>query len=205
MVDFRSKWLAFSLPVVSLPVSMASFAVFISDKEFDKNFPLEIERLSDKHWAPATIVKRAAKFLVNKPGTKVLDIGSGAGKFCIIGAACYDGLFVGVEQRQNLCTLAVKIAQHYQLTNLKFIHANVVDTDFSDYDAFFFYNAFYENIEDAAAIDNSVALNPELFSLIPVHLPKNWQRCRRERGLLLIGANGCLRVMNWFTATAMTR
>jgi len=143
---------------------MESFSPrFISDKEFDDNFPAEIERLSGRHWAPASIAKRAAKFLVNKPGTRVLDIGSGAGKFCVIGAACNDGFFVGVEQRQNLCRLADKIATHYQVHNVKFIHANIMDIDFNDYDAFFFYNAFYENIEEDDAIDNSVELNPELY------------------------------------------
>ncbi len=136
---------------------------FISDKEFDDNFPKEIERLSGKHWAPATIAKRAAKFLVNRPGIKVLDIGSGAGKFCIIGAACSDGFFTGVEQRQNLCEVAATIAQHYHVSNVKFVHANVMDIDFSQYDAFFFYNAFYENIEGGNAIDKSVDLDPELY------------------------------------------
>jgi SAM-dependent methyltransferase len=152
-----SRWVIFT-------AGMDSFSPrFISDKEFDDNFPKEIERLSGKHWAPATIAKRAAKFLVNRPGVRVLDIGSGAGKFCVIGAACNDALFYGVEQRENLCRLADKIAQHYQLSNVKFIHANVIDIDFSQYNAFFFYNAFYENIEDNNAIDSSVELDPALY------------------------------------------
>jgi SAM-dependent methyltransferase len=139
--------------------------LFISDKEFDHNFPHHIERLAHRHWAPATIAKRAARFLVSKPGTRVLDIGSGAGKFCIIGAACNDGMFVGVEQRKNLCLLAVKIGQRYKLNNVRFINANVTDIDFSNYDAFFFYNAFYENIEPDGAIDTSVKLDKSLFQI----------------------------------------
>ena len=144
--------------------------LFISDKEFDDNFPHEIERLAERHWTPATIAKRAAKFLVNKPGTRVLDIGSGSGKFCIIGAACNDGLFIGVEQRENLCLLAVKIGLRYKLNNVRFINANVTDIDFSNYDAFFFYNAFYENIEPDGAIDTTVKLDASFYQLYTAEL-----------------------------------
>lgn len=138
---------------------------FISDKEFDDNFTGDMERHSARHWTPATIAKRAAKFLVNRPGVRVLDIGSGAGKFCIIGAACNDGLFIGVEQREKLCLLAVKTGLRYQLNNVRFINANITDIDFSKYDAFFFYNAFHENIEPDDAIDATVDLNEGLYQL----------------------------------------
>ena len=145
-------------------VNMDSFSpLFISDKSFDDCFPVEIERQSARHWAPAAIVKRAAKYLVHKPGIKVLDIGSGVGKFCVIGAACNNGFFTGVEQRENLCLLAANAAQRFNVTNVKFIHANVTQVDFNQYNAFFFYNAFYENVEPDGAIDTSVDLNASLY------------------------------------------
>jgi hypothetical protein len=150
---------------------MDSFSpLFISDKDFDDNFRVEIERQSARQWAPAAIAKRAAKFLVNRPGVRVLDIGSGVGKFCVIGAACNQGFFTGVEQRENLCQLADKVARRFNVNNVKFIHANVTEVNFSEYDAFFFYNAFYENIEPDDAIDTSVDLNTSLYRLYTAQL-----------------------------------
>ena len=135
----------------------------LTDKDFDSQFPHDIRRLAGRHWAPAAIAKRAAKFLVDRPGAKVLDIGSGIGKFCIIGAAATNGVFTGVEQRKNLCVMAEEVARHYQLNNVTFIHANVTEVDFSNYEAFFFYNSFFENTESNHAIDDSIPLSAKLF------------------------------------------
>ena len=135
----------------------------ITDREFELNLPKDFQRLSKKHWTTAAIARRATKFLVDKPGTRVLDIGSGVGKFCITGAAFADGIFTGVEQRQNLCVVAESIAKQYQLHNVVFIHANIMDIDFSAYDAFFFYNSFYENIDTTEAIDDKVSLSSTIY------------------------------------------
>jgi len=136
----------------------------ITDKQFDAHFPKELKDLARNHWTPASIARRAAKFLVNTPETHVLDIGSGLGKFCIVAAAAYnDGIFTGVEQRENLCVLAGEVAAKYHLSNVHFIHANITEIDFTGFTSFFFYNSFYENIESKYAIDNTIELNPALF------------------------------------------
>jgi len=41
--------------------------------------------MSLKQWTPLAIARKAAEFLA-EPGSKVLDIGSGIGKFCLTGA-----------------------------------------------------------------------------------------------------------------------
>jgi len=135
----------------------------VDDQYFDTMYSKPLREASEFHFTPVEIAKFAARELVEHAGTKVLDIGSGAGKFCLVGAACTEGCFIGVEQRENLSDLAEQLAERYAVTNVKFLHGNVADVEFQDYDAFYFFNAFYENITPAEAIDSSIGLQRRLY------------------------------------------
>jgi tRNA A58 N-methylase Trm61 len=115
------------------------------------------------HFTPIEIAIRAAKFLVQKSGTKVLDIGSGAGKFCMIGSVCTNGHFTGVEQRDNLHLLAEQIFKKYQLKNINFINSNINQIEFNNYEAFYFFNPFYENIIQFEKIDDAIDVKNDLY------------------------------------------
>ncbi|MBA4056424.1 MAG: SAM-dependent methyltransferase [Marivirga sp.] len=142
----------------------------ITDYDFNAIYPEKVSNLARKHWSSVSVSKLASEFLVDRPGTKVLDIGSGAGKFCMIGATNTKGHFTGVEQRHELAELSTRIAQSYQIHNAKFIHANITSINFSDYDAFYFYNSFYENIDRVNKIDDTVILDIKLYHLYSVHI-----------------------------------
>lgn len=135
----------------------------IEDRLFNTLYPSRIKKLSKRHWTPVEVAKLAADYLAERPGKKVLDIGSGAGKFCLIGAASTKGLFYGVEQRESLVKLSQKIARTHHVHNVEFIHSNITQIYFSDYDAFYFYNSFYENIECLLAIDTTIHLEEKLY------------------------------------------
>ena len=75
----------------------------IEDEKFDLIYPAQIRQLSALHWTPVAVAAEAAKFLVTAPETRVLDIGCGPGKFCLVAASLTDGHFSGVEQRNDLC------------------------------------------------------------------------------------------------------
>lgn len=135
----------------------------VSDEAFDAIYPKSIQKLAFDHFTPVEIAQIAAQFLVKNAQTKVLDIGSGAGKFCFVGATCTAGHFTGVELRQDLHLVANQIARNYQLTNVTFIHSNIVEIDFSEYQAFYFYNSFFENIETTDRIDEAIELNKILY------------------------------------------
>ncbi|MNQ54809.1 23S rRNA m(5)U1939 methyltransferase [compost metagenome] len=105
----------------------------------------------------------AAEFLADKPQRKVLDIGVGVGKFCLVGASSSHGIFYGLEQRASLIKLSKKIADKYEITNVEFIHSNINKTNFSDFEAFYFYNSFYENIDSSCLIDKTIIPGRELF------------------------------------------
>ena len=135
----------------------------VLDKDFNLIYPKYIQKVADIHFSPVKIAKLAAFYLMDKDGTKILDIGSGAGKFCMIGSACTEGVFVGIEQRTKLSKLAQKLSKRYNLTNITFINANIKDVSFKDFDAFYMFNSFYENISVMGAIDNTIDLNRELY------------------------------------------
>lgn len=135
----------------------------IEDDDFDEIYPDEIRPMAFTHFTPVEMAIKAAKFLVQKTGTRVLDIGSGAGKFCMIGSVCTDGHFTGVEQRDNLHEMALRIYGKYKLKNIDFINSNINQIDFSDYDAFYFFNPFYENIIQFEKIDDAVEVETDLY------------------------------------------
>lgn len=135
----------------------------VSDNDFDTLLPTKYEAISRKHWTSITAAKLASDFLVEKFGTRVLDIGSGVGKFCIVGALTTRGFFTGVEQRRELVTVARRLSTDYLVGNVRFIHDNITSIRFADFDAFYFYNSFYENIEQENRIDNSVSLDVNLY------------------------------------------
>ena len=152
----------------------------VTDAEFDEMYPMDISPLSKRHFSPVAVAKMAAAYLADTPNSKILDIGSGVGKFCIIGAACTEGVFTGVEQRENLYDLSVSLAEQYNLPNVNFIHGNILSINFKDYNAFYFFNAFFENILVEDSIDKEVELDKELFFLYSLYL-------RRQLSKLPIG------------------
>jgi hypothetical protein len=50
------------------------------------------------------------------------------------------------------------------LTDIVFIHANITDIAFRDYDAFYFFNAFYENMHETGKMDDDIPLNQDLYT-----------------------------------------
>jgi SAM-dependent methyltransferase len=142
----------------------------IEDEKFDLIYPRQIRELSSVFWTPVAVAAGAAKMLVTAPGTCVLDIGSGAGKFCLVGASLTDGRFTGVEQRSDLVAAARQAAIDLGLSNVEFIHGNVIDVAFADYDAFYLFNPFEENMLYGHKIDRAVPFAPGLFKRDTSHV-----------------------------------
>lgn len=137
---------------------------FLGDDEFDLVYPDWVRELSDCHWTPVDVARTAARLLVTRCGTRVLDIGCGPGKFCAIGAWVTDGQFTGVEQRARLAGIAKQVAQRCAPTRIRIIHANITEIDFRDYDAFYLFNPFEENVFPSRMIDFDVELAPRLYT-----------------------------------------
>jgi predicted RNA methylase len=124
---------------------------FVTDPRFDTAaYPPEIVELSAINWTRVFIAVMAARMLATSESTRVLDVGSGCGKFCIVAALTCPGQFTGIEIREDLHAAAVKAAEDLQADNAHFLLGDMADLDWSDYDSYYFYNPFYGKLVQAS-------------------------------------------------------
>lgn len=163
----------------NLPVATGGQADqwFISDLQFHKLYPQTTHHQANMHWTPLHIARKAAAFLAVSNGVNILDIGSGAGKFCLA-AAHYqpNASFTGVEQRAELVNYAEAARQQAGLSNVSFVHGNITGIDFSRYDHFYFFNSFYENLDSSFRIDESISYSRELYTTYNSYLYKQLEK-----------------------------
>lgn len=146
---------------------------FASDKIFNSLYPKPIQEVAEKHWTPLEVAKKAAAFLATSPEVKILDVGSGSGKFCLTAAHFHPlTFFYGIEQRANLVELSTELGMKLQLANASFICNNITNIDFGRFDHFYFYNSFYENITGTQKIDTNVQYSEELYNYYNRYLHK---------------------------------
>lgn len=133
----------------------------VSNIRFDRIYPTMIRKLSSVHWTPVDVALKAASLLAPNEGTKILDVGSGCGKFCLIGSITHpNNHFYGIEQRSYLNEISKGSARNFKLKNVTFQDGNMASLDWSEYDAFYFFNPFYENrMLPFSRIDISVPAN----------------------------------------------
>lgn len=138
---------------------------FGSDEVFDGIYPSSIRSFAAKHWTPLHVARRVANFLAADNDVRILDIGSGAGKFCLA-AAHYKpkAFYYGIEQRKNLNVHAEIVRGMLHMENVSFIHGNFTQVDFKNFDHFYFFNSFYENLSGTDKIDDSIDYSSELYN-----------------------------------------
>lgn len=139
-------------------------ATFTSDLEFDKLYSPSIQKLATRHWTPLAVARKAANFLVTGDNARILDIGCGVGKFCLAAAQFRPSAFYyGIEQRRTLVYHAERTKELLGFENVSFMHGNFTQLNLRDYDHFYFYNSFYENLGGTDKIDDSIDYSPELY------------------------------------------
>lgn len=159
-------------------VSLSTAQYFENDTAFNALYPPHISGLAEQHWTPMHIVRQVAAFL-GDDGARVLDIGSGAGKFCLAAAHFAPGAhFTGVELRKNLVKAATNVQRQLQLKNAAFLHGNFMDLRLDDYDHFYFYNSFFEHINENGRIDNDISFSDALFEYYADNLSKMLSQMR---------------------------
>jgi len=152
------------MPILKLKKDYLNDSLFSNDAAFDWLYPEYFQLLSLRHWTPLAIARKAAEFLA-EPGARVLDIGSGIGKFCLAAGHHFpETWFYGVEQRHELICLAEDAKGYTKLSNVNFIYANITQVNFTGFDHFYFYNSFYENIDPENQIDDTLELSEGLYA-----------------------------------------
>jgi SAM-dependent methyltransferase len=151
-----------------------------NDMAFDDLLPVRLQVQSTFHFTPVAVAQRAAVMLAPDARMKVLDVGSGIGKFCIAAALVVPHAeFVGVEFRPHLVSLANELARASGVRNAHFIHSDAFALDWSVYDAFYLFNPFAEQqLGTFFALDRTIDLNPSNYD---VYVAGVHQRLARAR------------------------
>ena len=118
----------------------------ISDQQIDTLYPVNLQPLSAIHWTPVEVTRKAAGFLAETEASTILDIGAGAGKFCIAASILSPASFTGIEIKKNLVSAGNKVINHLGVKNTQLIHGNFTELDLNKYSGLYFYNSFHENL-----------------------------------------------------------
>lgn len=139
--------------------------VLSDDSAFDERLPIGLQVHASTFFTPVDVAAYAAQLLAPAPGTRVLDVGAGAGKFCIAAAlAAPTSEFVGVEWRPHLVELANALARELGVPNVRFIHGDALELDWSPFDSFYFFNPFAEQLTDKEVkLDRTIKTDPDSF------------------------------------------
>lgn len=113
------------------------------DRAFDALIPTELRHLSQIHWTPVEVAVRVAALLDPTRTTKILDVGSGVGKLCAIGALSTSGMWCGVEKHEPLVDIARRLSRTLGVSNrTMFLHSDAFAIEWDAFDAIYLYNPF---------------------------------------------------------------
>ena len=134
----------------------------LSDRDFDRLYPPHVRELSRAFWTPVRVAQRASELLDVSKGKRTLDVGAGVGKFCIVAAAATGAEVTGVEHREDLVRIARVTADRVEVP-ARFVHGGLSAVDWAEFEAFYFYNPFFENVHRDNHIDERVELSAQRF------------------------------------------
>jgi SAM-dependent methyltransferase len=119
----------------------------MDDRDFDRVYPMEQRFRSWLHWTPIEVAQRACAMLAPRSGSKVLDVGSGVGKVCLVGALTTDSQWFGIERDSEMVQAAIAAARTLHVeTRAHFLLGDMTSVTWSDFDAFYLFNPFAETL-----------------------------------------------------------
>jgi predicted RNA methylase len=135
------------------------------DATFDALYPEPIRSCSSCFWTPVAVARRAAQLFVQHDVRRVLDVGSGPGKFCLTAAcACPELDLTGVEQRPHLVEAAHQARTRLGVQNARFLLGDVTTFPWAEFGGVYLFNPFAENVfSEDEHIDELVELSTSRF------------------------------------------
>ena len=101
--------------------------------------------MSAHYWTPLAVAKCVAEWLDDLGVRTVVDIGSGAGKFCVAAALAGHCRFTGLEQRSRLVASARTLARLFDVEDrVTFREGALGEIATPVADAYYLYNPFGE-------------------------------------------------------------
>lgn len=132
-----------------------------SERWFDQLLSARAQRASKQHFTPVAVTRRAAEWIREANIGSVLDVGSGAGKFCVATALAAPACtFVGLEHRSDLVREARSLAERLRVADrVTFLEGALGALPLPRVDAYYFFNPFGENLYGRGdRIDEAVEL-----------------------------------------------
>lgn len=117
----------------------------VPDETFDEIYPEPVRRASSHHWTPIRVCARIVELLGLRPEDRLLDIGSGAGKVCIVASAMTGARVRGVEREPRLAEVAREAARRLQV-DLEIVGGDFADVDPDGVDVAYLFNPFRETL-----------------------------------------------------------
>ena len=116
-----------------------------NDRSFDRFLPEPLRLVSPQYWSPLAVAKRAGEWFDDLGIRTMVDIGSGAGKFCVAGALFGTSRFIGLERHSLLVRSAGALADLFDLNDrVSFIAGTFGAVPTPVGDAYYFFNPFGE-------------------------------------------------------------
>jgi hypothetical protein len=137
----------------------------VEDGLFDAHLPATLRAVPGVYWTPLEVAQRAAQWLDAVHARSVVDIGSGAGKFCVAAELAGHCQFIGLEQREWLVEAARDLAATFAVEErVTFVTGALGRVTLPVPDAYYFYNPFEENLfEQIGALDRQVELSLDRY------------------------------------------
>jgi len=137
-----------------------------TDATFDRFLPHDLELVSGTYWTPIEVAMRVATWLDDLGVETVMDIGSGAGKFCVAAAIASKCRFVGLEQRPRLVIAARQLARKFGVEDrVQFVVGGLDEIATIPVSAYYLFNPFGENHFGAGRrLDDDVELSPGRYA-----------------------------------------
>lgn len=138
----------------------------LSDAAFDRLLPAELRTVSDDYWTPLPVIRRVAAWLRAERVDTVVDIGSGAGKFCVAAALMSRCRIVGLERRASLVASAQVLAALFEVDDrVRFVTGAFGDVSTPAADAYYLFNPFGDyTFSPARDADDDVVFSEQAYA-----------------------------------------
>lgn len=129
----------------------------IADERFDRLYPPAIRHRSEEHWTPVAVALQVSAWLDAAPGRAVLDIGSGVGKACHVGALASDKHWSGVERDPRLVRIATRAARDLGIeARTRFVAGEARELDWSRFGGVYLFNPFDEDVQEIVGVERKL-------------------------------------------------
>lgn len=117
----------------------------VTDESFDAIYPSVVRDVSCAHWTPVRVAVRIVELLRLRREERLLDVGAGVGKFCVIAAARSGARVRGVERRPDLAAVGREAVGRYAV-DVEIALGSFEAEDPATFDAVYVFNPFTEQI-----------------------------------------------------------